>query len=59
MPVLHPIVISQLEKGSFFAKDNIAVFARACQNMGIDKNECLTVSMLERKDVLLLHSSHV
>ncbi|KAM7453593.1 hypothetical protein BLSTO_05657 [Blastocystis sp. subtype 1] len=38
------------EKGSFFAKDNIAVFARACQNMGIDKNECLTVSMLERKD---------
>ena len=42
-----------LEKTSFYAKDNIAIFSRACQEMGINKNDCLNPIMFENGDVRL------
>ncbi|KNB43862.1 calponin [Blastocystis sp. subtype 4] len=38
------------EKTSFYAKDNVAIFAQACQEMGINKNDCMSASMFENGD---------
>ena len=40
----HP----QADEGSFYEKDNLTIFARCCQEMGIDPNDCVSVSMFER-----------
>ena len=40
-----------LDKNSFFARDNLTIFARCCQSMGVDANDCVSVSMFDRGDV--------
>lgn len=40
-----------VDEGSFYEKDNLTIFARCCQEMGIDPNDCVSVSMFERGNV--------
>lgn len=42
---------SILDKNSFYARDNLTIFAKCCQGMGIDANDCVSVSMFDRGDV--------
>ena len=43
-----------LDKNSFYARDNLTIFAKCCQSMGIDANDCVSVSMFDRGDVGLI-----
>ena len=39
-----------VERTSFYAKDNIAVFTEACIALGMDANDCVTPAMFEQGD---------
>lgn len=39
--------LHRVAKGSFLGRDNIQIFSRSCQKMGIQANDCITPSMFD------------
>ena len=46
-----------IDISKFLAFDNINIFARACQELGIPANDCISPNMFEQNQVVLSISS--